>query len=315
MTNDNNTQIFYFLSAAIASSILGGVFLPSFGNILEPYILLWLGLLLFFNLIHLNTSELFFTFKRTRVLLLLSLFKLIVIPIIIYIVGNYIEFPKPSKEILLSMFLLSGISTGLGSPFVTNFVSGQLPIVVGLIITTSLSVPFILPALVYILFNSQFSIPLENMIVLLSIALFIPLIASNLIRKYFPIAITKIAKRNLLFSIIFIFLMNYAVFAKYSSFFFHNLNFVLDNILIAFVLFTFYGFVGYFFAKVIGLDKKERISIFIAMSYVNNMLVVVLAQQFFNTQVAALSAFYNIPYYLGILLLHKAISSKISITK
>ncbi|MGN6708353.1 MAG: bile acid:sodium symporter family protein, partial [Candidatus Nitrosocosmicus sp.] len=241
--------------------------------------------------------------------------KLIVIPIVIYIVGNYIEFPKPSKEVLLSMFLLSGISTGLGSPFVTNFVSGKLPIVVGLIITTSLSVPFILPALVYILFNSQFSIPLENMIVLLSIALFIPLIASNLIRKYFPIAITKIAKRNLLFSIIFIFLMNYAVFAKYSSFFFHNLNFVLDNILIAFVLFTFYGFVGYFFAKVIGLDKKERISIFIAMSYVNNMLVVVLAQQFFNTQVAALSAFYNIPYYLGILLLHKAISAKISITK
>ncbi|MGN6349690.1 MAG: hypothetical protein ACTHLL_08080, partial [Candidatus Nitrosocosmicus sp.] len=102
MTNDNNTQIFYFLSAAIASSILGGVFLPSFGNILEPYVLLWLGLLLFFNLIHLNTSELFFTFKRTRVLLLLSLFKLIVIPIIIYIVGNYIEFPKPSKEVLLS---------------------------------------------------------------------------------------------------------------------------------------------------------------------------------------------------------------------
>jgi bile acid:Na+ symporter, BASS family len=315
MTNDNNTQIFYLLSAAIASSIFGGVFLPSFGNILEPYILLWLGLLLFFNLIQLNTNELFFTFKRIRALLLLSLFKLIVIPIIIYIVGNYLEFPKPSKEVLLSMFLLSGISTGLGSPFVTNFVSGKLPIVVGLIITTSLSVPFILPALVYILFNSQFSIPLENMIVLLSIALFIPLIASNLIRKYFPIAITKIAKRNLLFSIIFIFLMNYAVFAKYSSFFFHNLNFVLDNILIAFVLFTFYGFVGYFFAKVVGLDKNERISIFIAMSYVNNMLVVVLAQQFFNIQVAALSAFYNIPYYLGILLLHKAIASKISITK
>jgi bile acid:Na+ symporter, BASS family len=315
MTNDNNTQIFYLLSIAIASSIFGGVLLPSFGNILEPYILLWLGLLLFFNLIQLNTNELFYTFKRTRVLLLLSLFKLIVIPIIIYIVGTFLEFPKPSKEVLLSMFLLSGISTGLGSPFVTNFVRGKLPIVVGLIITTSLSVPFVLPALVYILFNSQFSIPLENMIILLSVALFIPLIASNIIRKYFPIAITKIAKRNLLFSIIFIFLMNYAVFAKYSTFFFHNLNFVLNNTLIAFVLFTFYGLVGYFFAKVIGLDKKERISIFIAMSYVNNMLVVVLAQQFFNIQVAALSAFYNIPYYLGILLLHKALASKISIKK
>jgi BASS family bile acid:Na+ symporter len=70
-----------------------------------------------------------------------------------------------------------------------------------------------------------------------------------------------------------------------------------------------YGFIGYFFARFIGLDKRERLSIFIAMSYVNNMLVVVFAQQFFNTQVAALSAFYNIPYYIGILILQKSITS------
>ena len=39
------------------------------------------------------------------------------------------------------------------------------------------------------------------------------------------------------------------------------------------------------------------------MSYVNNILVTVFAQQFFGSQVAALAAFYNIPYYFGIILL------------
>jgi bile acid:Na+ symporter, BASS family len=39
------------------------------------------------------------------------------------------------------------------------------------------------------------------------------------------------------------------------------------------------------------------------MSYLNNILVAVFAQQFFGSQVAALAAFYNIQYYIGILIL------------
>jgi BASS family bile acid:Na+ symporter len=307
MVNENST--FYLLSSAILISILLGILFPSIGLLFEPYILIWLGLLLFFNLIQLNTNDLLFTFKRSKILILLSIIKLIVIPISVYFFVNLLVYPKPPKDLVLSIFLLSGISTGLGSPFVTNYIGGKLPIVVGLIITSSLTVPFILPALVYILFKNQFSIPIENMILLLSEALFIPLISSNIIKRYIPKLIEKIENRTLFFSIIFIFLMNFAVFAKYSNLFFFNSNFVITNILISFSLFFLFGFIGYFFAKFIGLDKRERLSIFIAMSYVNNMLVVVFAQQFFNTQVAALAAFYNIPYYIGILILQKSITS------
>jgi BASS family bile acid:Na+ symporter len=39
------------------------------------------------------------------------------------------------------------------------------------------------------------------------------------------------------------------------------------------------------------------------MTHVNNVLVSVFAGQFFGTQVAALAALYNIPYYVGILLI------------
>jgi BASS family bile acid:Na+ symporter len=47
------------------------------------------------------------------------------------------------------------------------------------------------------------------------------------------------------------------------------------------------------------------------MSYVNNILVTVFAQQFFGPQVAALAAFYNIPYYFGIILLKVLFSKKV----
>jgi BASS family bile acid:Na+ symporter len=44
------------------------------------------------------------------------------------------------------------------------------------------------------------------------------------------------------------------------------------------------------------------------MSYANNILVAVFAQEFFGTQVAALAALYNIPYYIGILILIRSVS-------
>jgi BASS family bile acid:Na+ symporter len=118
-------------------------------------------------------------------------------------------------------------------------------------------------------------------------------------------------KKSLIFSIVFIFLMNFGVFAEYSHYFFFDITFVLNNVLIAFLLFCVYGFAGYAFARLMGLDKQGRVSVFIAMTWVNNMLVVVFAQQFFSTQIAALSAFFNVPYYLGILILRLTLARDI----
>jgi BASS family bile acid:Na+ symporter len=109
-----------------------------------------------------------------------------------YFVTNQI-YPKYA----LSVLLLSGISTGLGAPFVTNYVGGRLSIVVGMVIVTSLVVPFILPALVYILYNTEFSIPVFDMILLLVISLIVPLIGSGIIKKYLPKIATSINKSSL----------------------------------------------------------------------------------------------------------------------
>jgi bile acid:Na+ symporter, BASS family len=46
----------------------------------------------------------------------------------------------------------------------------------------------------------------------------------------------------------------------------------------------------------------------IAMAYVNNILVAVFTEQFFGIQSAVLPALYNIPYYIGIIILKKLYS-------
>jgi bile acid:Na+ symporter, BASS family len=161
--------------------------------------------------------------------------------------------------------------------------------------------------LIFLFFSNNFAIPLFDMIVLLLIALILPLIASQIIKKIAPKLANQINKHSLNLSLVFIFLINLGVFAKYSYFFFSHPIITVGNIILAFILFGYYGLTGYGISRLMGISKADRISSMISMIYVNNILIVVFAQQFFGTEIAALAAFFNIPYYFGILLLKKTL--------
>jgi len=306
-----DTKILLVLSFSILASTISGIIFPSLGEFFSPYILVILGLLLFLNLIQLNFQDLISTFKKPKFLFILCIMKVLVIPVTMYFVTNQI-YPKYA----LSVLLLSGISTGLGAPFVTNYVGGRLSIVVGMVIVTSLVVPFILPALVYLLYNTEFSIPVFDMILLLVISLIVPLIGSGIIKKYLPKIATSINKSSLPLSIILMALINLAIFSKFSDYFYLEFTFVTTTTVIAFALFAIFAITGYLIMNLNnrGTSMKYKISGLIAISYVNNILVTVFAQQFFGSQVAALAAFYNVPYYIGIIFL-KILYSKILKTK
>ena len=158
------------LLIVIAFSMTIGILLPYFGIIFEPFLLIWLGLLLFLNLIKMDPQQLAFRFKKPIPIIILTIIKVIAIPLLLYAVTN-IVYP----QLALSVLLLSGISTGLGAPFVINVFekSNRLPLGVGTIIFTSIAVPFILPSLVFLLVDvSEFEIPVGEMILLLESSLF-----------------------------------------------------------------------------------------------------------------------------------------------
>jgi len=99
-------------------------------------------------------------------------------------------------------------------------VGGRLSIIVGMVIITSLAVPFVLPTLVYVLYNTEFSIPVFDMILLLVISLVVPLVGSGIIKKYLPGLATSITKSSLPLSIFLMDLINFAIFSKFSSYFY-----------------------------------------------------------------------------------------------
>jgi bile acid:Na+ symporter, BASS family len=306
--------------------MLAGVLFPSVGVVFGPYLLIWLGLILFVNLIKLNPKDLLIVFAKPANIVIMSFLKLLILPLALYAI-TYFIYPK----LMLSATLLSGISTSVGAPFAVNFVGrANLSTMVGLIVVTSIAAPFTLPTIVYFLFKEQISIPIFNMMFLLAIALFIPLFAGWLTRKKAYRLAKAVDEKSLLLSLIPIVLINFSVFAKFSNYFFINSLFVIELFIAVFLLFGVYGLAGYFFYSYFALirtrirrrrtrkgeensnnkgkEKEDRITGLLAMTYISNVLVVVLAHQFFDISTEALAAFYQIPYYVGLLFLKKLLA-------
>ena len=268
-----------------------GVLLPSAGLVVEPYLLVWLGALLFLNLLRLNPKDLGSTFSHPKNLAILSAVKLVGLPVLMNAVASLVYRP-----FALPILLLSGISTGLGAPFVANLVGARLPLIVGMITVTSLAVPFVLPALVKALAGSEFQVPVGDMSLLLSAALFSPLAAGWFARRYLPKLSAVADKKSFHFSLIFIVLINFGMFARFSGYFYSSQLFLIETLAAAFLCFAAYCIIGFFSSQ-----RADRSAGMISTAYINNVLVAVFALQFFGAQVAALAALYNIPYYVGII--------------
>jgi len=228
--------------------------------------------------------------------------KLILLPCIVYVITSLV-YPK----LALSATLLSGISTGLGAPFAINFIgAGGISTIAALVTISSLVVPVTLPFILYVFFEDteEFVIPIYDIIFLLVTALFIPLSLGWSTRRYVPRISKFVAGNSLFLSVIFIMLINFSMFARFSQYFLIDQSLVLTSMISASLLFVIYLIVGYLLA----LSIKEqliatRINGIIAMTYINNILVFVIAERFFDIETAALAAFYSIPYYVGLLVL------------
>jgi bile acid:Na+ symporter, BASS family len=293
-------SIVVLLSAMV--SIIAGIIFPTIGMSLEPYLLVWLGGLLYVNLINLHPRHLVSTLRKPKTLIVFTVGKLILLPCLVYIITSLV-YPK----LTLSATLLSGISTGLGAPFAINFIgAGRISTIAVLVTVSSLAVPVTLPFMLYVFFadTKEFVIPIYDIGFLLVTALFIPLSLGWSTRRYVPRVSKFVAGNSLFLSIIFIILINYSMFARFSQYFFVDQSLVLISLVSASLLFVIYMLVGYLLA----LAVKEKsvsteVNSIVAMTYINNILVFVVEEHFFGIETAALAAFYNIPYYAGLLLL------------
>jgi bile acid:Na+ symporter, BASS family len=79
---------------------------------------------------------------------------------------------------------LTGISTGVVAPFISTLLQANTPMVLVVVVLSSLLVPFTLPPLVDLLFSQTMDISLFSMMRLLFMVIFVPVVVAELLKKY-----------------------------------------------------------------------------------------------------------------------------------
>jgi len=274
-----------FLSAAIA------IFAPGFCSPLQPYPLYFMMSLMFLSFLRINFDSLLDTsLSSLKRLFVLVLFKLIFLPAALYWVASFLV-----PEFAVPVLLLTGISTGVVAPFIANLLDTDVAPVLRMVIITSLLAPFTLPVLVKTVAGTEVQIPLELMIKLLAMVIFMPMLAVILARRFFMDTLEKLLQFHFPISLFIFAAINLGVFSKYSYFFFQEPSVLFMCLAIAYGLSIVYYLVG--FLLVPKERSSDRIAAGVSFAIMNNVLVIVFSSHFFGPLSPTLAAMYMFPFF------------------
>lgn len=284
-TNDFTLLIVIFLSAAVA------IFFPDLCAPLQPYPLYFMMFLMFFSFLRINFDSLMDTsLSSLKRMFVLVLFKLAILPAVLYWMASVVV-----PDFAIPVLLLSGISTGVVAPFIANLLDTDVAPVLRMVIITSVLAPFTLPILVKTLAGTEVHIPLELMVKLLAMVIFIPMLAVVIARRFFMEVLKNVLQFHFPISLVIFAAINLGVFSKYSHFFFQGPSVLLLCIGVAYGLCAIYYFVGFL---LVGKESSsDRLAAGVSFAIVNNVLVIVFSSHFFGPLSPTLAAMYMFPFF------------------
>ena len=279
------------LLLVIFLSMLAGILLPRFGSLFQPYLLYFMMFFLFLSFLSIKIDTIWHTLRNSIwIILFQSFLKTIALP-----AGVYLLFKITYPSYAIAALLLSGISTGVVAPFISNLVKANSPLVLVMVVITSLLVPFTFPAMIKILLSRSIEIPFPAMIRMLSLVIFIPILLVEALRRLRPSLIKGIMKRQFPVSLVVFSLINLGVFSRYAEFFYQKPSTILVAILVAIVLSGLYVLIG-----ILSLPTgivENQLAAAISLGNINNVLIIVFASEFFGPLEPTVAAMYMFPFF------------------
>jgi BASS family bile acid:Na+ symporter len=287
----NDILLFIVVFASMAVAVL----YPQTGVMFQDYLLYLMMVLLFLSFLKIDFKALVErSVPEVARLSLLVVVKLIVLPGLMYAIAQ-----ATMPEYAVPVLLISGISTGVVAPFMATLLSADVVVVLRMVIVTSVLVPFTLPTMVKILAGAHMEIPVEMMVRMLGLVIFVPMGAVLVFKRLFPGLPDRIAERQFPIALVLFAVINLGVFSKYSHFFFQNPGKLITSVIVAFVASVAYYVFGFAFGSVFPRHRNVRDQVAAAVSFaiINNVLVIVFASRFFGPLAPTVAAMYMFPYY------------------
>lgn len=276
-----------------------GVFLPQLAEPLRyaPMAFVMVLLLLSFLAIDLR-GLLTHALKAPMGTLALLAAKTVFMPLVVFALFHLVW---PRYE--LAGLLVAGASTAVLAPFFANLFGADIVLTAGVVILSSLVLPFTLPPLVAILAGQAMDVGLMPMVRMLVLMIFIPALSGRACARWLPRTTEWLLGCSYPLSLIAVGVTNVGVFSRYSDFFLEKPQQALEAMLAGGLMVAGLMLLTAWFCRY--LTAELRATSLVCLLFPNYILILAFSCQFFGPVEATFAATYSVPFFLQLLFLRK----------
>lgn len=248
-----------------------------------------LGMMLFLAFLKIDALEVVENMRNFRLMVYIAFVYMLAIPVVFYFSTRIFD-----AELAVGILLLTAMPAGVATPVLTDIAKGNLSLSMSLVIVSQFLAPFTVPFLFWILEIN--SLTINKLLILKDIAIlvFLPMIISQIVKKYLPGTITKIQHLFTSANVFILFVFVYIAISSQRNVILENPAGLIWKIAVLYLVFILLHVIGYFICK--NQNKENRIAVTIGAAYMNNGLAIVLAASYFKPEILVLMVLSELPW-------------------
>ena len=199
-----------------------------------------------------------------------------------------------SHELAIGMLLLTAMPAGVSTPALTDIAKGNVSLSMSLAIVSQLIAPFTVPLLFWLIDLRGHSIDKLLMLKDMAIIVFLPMIISQVVKKYLPLTINKTQHLFTSLNVLLLFAFVYVAIASQRNTILENPAVLVWKIAVLYLVFIILHVIGYMIC--FKQNKENRIAVAIGAAYMNNGMAIVLAASYFKPEILVLMVLSELPW-------------------
>ena len=248
-----------------------------------------LGMMLFLVFLKIDALEILENIKNYKLMIYIASVYMFIIPLLFFF---SIKFFDP--ELAIGILLLTAMPAGVSTPALTDIVKGNASLSMSLAIVSQVIAPFTVPFLFWMIDINGYSINKLMMLYDMALIVFVPMIISQIIKKYFPITVKKTQHLFTASNVLLLFAFVYIAISSQRDFILENPAGLLWKMAVLYLVFILLHVIGYLIC--FKENKENRIAVAIGAAYMNNGLAIVLAASYFKPEILILMVLSEIPW-------------------
>ena len=273
----------------LITGLLAGLFFPVYNDLLMSLLKPFLMVMLLLVFLKTDISQIFHKMKNYRQIVFIVVMNMAIIPVLFFFAIKVFD-----ENLAIGILLLTAMPAGVATPALTDIVRGNTALSAVIVITTSAIAPLSIPMLFWIIGIDKLSVDPWYLFKDLSIIIFLPMIISQIVKRYFP---DFIDRKNYLFTSVNVFIlavMVYAAMGSQKSLILGQPQKIFWQIGFLYIIFILLHLFGFFMG--FKEDLKGKIATTIGSSYMINGLAIVITAIYFETSILFLIVLSELPW-------------------